>query len=310
LEALRGIDWLCDAAAGGQILLSGLVRELVGSRGEFRFRALGALSLKGLREPVAACELLWEPVTDAAAALSAAVASAGKRDSFVGRARELSLLRESFDRARVGELELVLVAGEPGVGKTRLAFELARYAHEQGATVLYGRCDEEALVAYQPFVQGLSEYVARCPVDRLRTLVGAGAPELGRLLPELGRRLPGFSEPTAAEPEAERYRLFEAASDFVGELAAQAPVLLLLDDLHRAEKPTLLLLRHLVSPASRSPVTVLGTYRDSELSRTRPLAETLADLRRERRAERIALKGLDEREAVQLIGALAGGASR
>ena len=199
-----------------------------------------------------------------------------------------------------------LLSGEPGVGKTRLAAELATCAHDEGATILYGRCEEDLGVPYQPFVEALRPYVAACPVDELAEQVAPYGGDLARLVPELAERVPELPGALVADPETERYRLFDAVISFLGNIVGAAPVVLVLDDLHWAAKPTLLLLRHLTRAEWSGPLLVIGTYRDTDLSRTHPLAEMLADLRREGEAERIALHGLDEQEVEQFVAAAAG----
>ena len=228
--------------------------------------------------------------------------------SFVGRREELDRLRQLWDDGRGSGCSLVFLGGEPGIGKTRLAVELARALHGEGVTVLFGRCDEEMLVPYQPFVEALRDYIACCPARTLRNQLHGLGGELARLVPQLGQRLPGLPPPVRGDPETERYRLFEAVSDLVISMSRAQPVLLVLDDLQWADKPTLLLLRHLRRSASQGTLLLLGTYRDVELTRSNPLAEALADLRREQLVERLALGGLSEPEVESLLHRLAGDA--
>jgi class 3 adenylate cyclase/tetratricopeptide (TPR) repeat protein len=321
---------LCDRAEGGHILVSQLVRQLVGTRGGFSFRDLGALSLKGLADPLPACELERAPRQGGAEAADAEAGEPTAREArtapateppalplpapleaeraggFVGREEALEWLSVRLEHARAGRRQLVLVAGEPGIGKTWLSSELARRAHGQGTLALYGRSDQETLVPFQPFVEALSHYVTHCPEGELRARVEGIGAELGRLLPALRRRLLELPEPAAGDPAAERYRLFEAIGTLVREVARSVPVILVLDDLHWADKATLLLLRHLVSSPEEAPLLILGTYRDAELTRAHPLSEMLADLRRERRFERLPLDGLSEAEVEALIARWAG----
>ena len=226
----------------------------------------------------------------------------------VGRENELAHMAHVWEQAIAGQRQLLLLAGEPGIGKTRLASTFARDMVDEAATVLVGRCDEEALVPYQPFVEALSWYVRVCPEPELRaqlTAIGGGA-ELGPLVPELLRRVPGLSPPPPMNSEGQRYRLFEAVSAFLAQAAAAHPVLLVFDDLHWADKATLLMLRHIVRASDRAAFCVVGTYRESELARTHPLAEMLADLRREQSVTRLSLRGLDEADVHGLIDRLAG----
>ncbi len=291
---------LCDRAAGGQIVVSEVVRLLAGSRGGHDFRSLGELELKGLAAPLAAAEVVWAPDQPARLPLPAALAG-GETVRFVGRVDESDRLWTAWKRTHAGERRVVLVSGEPGVGKTRITAELARRAYEEGAVVLFGRCDEDLAVPYEPFVQALHGYVGACAPEVLADQVGAYGGDLTRLVPELAERVPRLPEPLRADPETERYRLFEAVACLVAAIANDAPVVLVLDDLHWAAKPTLLLLRHLVRMGSEVRLLICGTYRDTELDRRHPLAEILADMRRDEPVERIALRGLDEGEVTQFI---------
>jgi tetratricopeptide (TPR) repeat protein len=219
----------------------------------------------------------------------------------VGRVDEMERLWTAWKHTRTGDKRLVLLSGEPGVGKTRLAAEVARRAHAEGAAVLFGRCDDDLAVPYQPFVEALRTYVHGCASAFLEAQVGPLGGDVARLVPELAERVTGLVEPLRADPETERYRLFEAVEGFLEGAAASAPVVLVLDDLHWAAKPTLLMLRHVVRAASDAPLLVVGTYRDTELDRRHPLAEMLADLRRADTVERVALRGLDEGEVTEFV---------
>jgi hypothetical protein len=232
---------------------------------------------------------------------------AARGDSpFVGREDLLEALRAAWSAARDGEHRLVLLAGEPGIGKTRLATELAALAHAQGATVLYGRCHLEAVTPYEPFTEALRDYIASCPPEALGPLLGSGSGELARILPGLPERLPSLPPPLEGDPDGERYRLFEAIASTLNGAAAAGGAVLVLDDLQWADRPTLLLLQHTVRAPEAGRLLLLGTYRDSDLAPAHPLAETLAELNREGLGEVIALDGLGEQELAQLIGALTG----
>ena len=226
----------------------------------------------------------------------------------IGRERERAHLAEIWTRSKNGRRQALLLSGEPGIGKTRLALEFAHDCAEEGATVLVGRSDEEALVPYQPFVEALHWYVHVCPGEDLRENLAAigGGGELAPLIPQLLRRLPDLPSPTAMSPEAQRYRLFEAVSGLLAAASTSRPVVVVLDDLHWADKPTLLMLKHVVRSSAGGSLLLVGTYRESELGRTHPLAEMLADLRREEAVTRLSLRGLGEREVQGLIAALAG----
>ncbi len=240
---------LCDSAEGAQILVGDVVRVLAGSRGGHDFRPVGALELKGLTAPVPAAEVAWQ-VGDHAVPLPSPLAGS-ETIGLVGRVDEMERLWTAWKHARSGDKRLVLLSGEPGVGKTRLAAELARRAHAEGAAVLFGRCDDDLAVPYQPFVEALRTYVSACAPADLEVQVGSHGGDVARLVPELAEQVTGLSEPLHADPETERYRLFEAVDAFLEGAAASVPVVLLLDDLHWAAKPTLLMLRHLVRARER-----------------------------------------------------------
>ena len=211
---------------------------------------------------------------------------------FVGRGRELERLLSAWQTALDGGAHAVLIAGEPGVGKTRLAGEWSRQAYEQGAVVLYGRCDEDLGAPYQPFAEALRALIPCLGASRLRGLRGVEA--LLPLVPGLTDVLPDLAAPTRADPDTERYALFDAVVAVLGVASASAPVVLILDDLHWAAKPTLLLLRHLLRFGEHARVQIVGTYRSTDLDRSHPLAAMLADLHRDGSATRLQLSGLDE----------------
>jgi DNA-binding SARP family transcriptional activator/tetratricopeptide (TPR) repeat protein len=198
---------------------------------------------------------------------------------------------------------IVLLAGEAGIGKTSLAAELARRSHQDGAVVLAGRAPEEGLAPYQPFLEALSHYFATASLDEIRAAVREHGPELGRLVPELRRRVPEL--PTApAEPEGERYRLFEAVVGLLSSVSQQAPILLVLDDLHWADRPTLLLLRHLVRAPRPERLMVLIAFRVE--AATNVLRDSLAELSREGLSTQLDIGGLSGRETAELVALRAG----
>ena len=158
------------------------------------------------------------------------------------------------------------MAGEPGIGKTRLSVEFARRCADEQATVLVGRCDEEALVPYQPFVEALGWYARVCPEAALRSAIPAGGGgELGAFAPEFLVRLPELPAPAPMNAQGQRYRLFETISGLLSAMSRQIPVLLLLDDLHWADKPTLSLVRHVVRGSDPAALLMIGTYREGEV---------------------------------------------
>jgi class 3 adenylate cyclase/tetratricopeptide (TPR) repeat protein len=284
IEAAR----LCASAQGGQILASEIVRWMARSGGSI-FTPVGALELKGLPEPVPTVEVGWQPLAQSSVPLPTFLTDIGR--IFVGRDGELDRLDQLWKEAAAGELRVALLAGEPGVGKTRLAAELATRVHGEGATVLAGRCDEDLGVPYQPFVEALRHFVDHA--SGLSDRLGRYGGELVRLVPELSERVPTLPAPLRSDPEMERYRLFDGVATWLSAASAEEPMLLVLDDLQWAAKPTLLLLRHIVR-AGGARALLLGTYRDTELTHDHPLVELVADLRRQGGVERLSLSGLDD----------------
>jgi class 3 adenylate cyclase/tetratricopeptide (TPR) repeat protein len=308
---------LCDVAVAGEILAAELVRALARGRGGFAFEPMGDLALKGLPEPVTACRVLWDPLVPAAPSgpseavgpVPIAPALLGvTATSYVGRARLRARLDEELRTVTAGsECRTVLLAGEPGVGKTRTAAEVARAAHAGGALVLYGRCDEDLGVPYQPFVEALEHYVLHAGSA---AALGRTPGELARLVPDLTAHVPGLAVPVATDPASEEHRLFEATASWLIDAArsSDAGLVLVLDDIHWATKPTLLLVQHVVRTAAdeQAPILVLATYRDTDITRAHPLAAAIGDLRRLRGVDRLAVDNLSAEEVVDLIVAAAG----
>lgn len=300
VEAAR----LVAAAGSGQIVTTVIAKALAAGRAEADFVDLGPLDLKGLPQPVAACEVLWEPFPEPIVPMPGLVTDVGR--IFVGRGTELERLRQLWKEAVAGERRVALIAGEPGVGKTRLAAELAAEIQGERATVLAGRCDEDLGVPYQPFVEALRHFVDH--TVELDERLGRYGGELTRLVPELSDRVAGLPSPLSSDPETERYRLFDSVAAWLATVSADQPLLLVLDDLQWAAKPTLLLLRHVVRSPEPMRLCVVGTYRDTELSHDHPLVEVLADLRRQSGVKRLSLVGLDQLEVAAYVEQASGGA--
>lgn len=299
VEAAR----LCASADGGQILTSELVRMVAGDRGGHVFLSLGSRELKGLAAPVEVLSVQWD------AAPGAPLPPRLDYDAvvpFSGRGTQFEVLQTAFKEVSAGAFKLMFVSGEAGIGKTRLASELVRAAHDDGATVLYGRCDEDLGVAYQPWIESLRHFVACAPPELLSAHTALHGGELLRLVAELRRRVPDVPGLTESDPETERYLLFGAVAGLLASASAQAPVVLVLDDLHWADKPTLVLLKHLVVSRSVTRLLIVSTFRDTDLSTGHPLVDALADLRREPGVERLSLTGLDDVELVELLRVLTG----
>jgi class 3 adenylate cyclase/tetratricopeptide (TPR) repeat protein len=302
VEAAR----LCALAAPGQVLVSALAKAMAGSRGGHVYQPVGELELKGIAEPVPAYALVPRPGPHRPIPLPEAC-EAANRGPFAGRAAERAALRGLWQEALSGQRRVVLLSGEPGVGKTRLAVDLACEAYAtDGAVVLFGRCDEQVRAPYQPLAEAIGHLVVQAPEDLLRRHTDEWGGRLAGWAPALLSRVPNAPAVLAADPETDRLRLFDAANALLADAARDAPVVLVLDDVHWADEPTLVYLAHLVRASASLPLLVLATYRDTELVRTHPLAETLAAFRKEAGVERVALRGLDPDAVQSLLESFAG----
>src|SRR3954447_15057859 len=221
---------------------------------------------------------------------------------FVGREREVDKLRAGLEDALGGHGKLLMVVGEPGIGKTRTAEELVTYARLRGARVLIGRSYEaEGAPAYWPWLQMARSFVEDGDADHLHELLGAGAADIARVMPELREVFPDLEPQHSLEPEQARFRFFDAVTTFLRNVAAEQPLVILLDDLHWADAPSLRLLQFLARELSDASILVVGTYRDVELGRRHPLSQALADLSRQGLVERVTLRGLSEQEVARFI---------
>ncbi|HWV86705.1 MAG TPA: AAA family ATPase [Capillimicrobium sp.] len=304
VEAAR----LCAAAAGGQILTVELVRAMAAARSAHEFRATGERELKGLPAPVATYEIAWSPAAIEAPVPLPARLRDEQPGAFAGRAGEERALASLWEQARDGSRRVALLSGEPGIGKTRLAGRQALAAHAQGAVVLFGRCDAELTVPYRPWIEAVRHYVEHAPAEVLEAHVARHGGRVARLAPALAQRAAGADAPDAGDPDTERYLLFGAVADLLrhAAVAAGEPVVLVLDDLHWADRPTLSLLRHVVAAPADAGLLVIGTFRDTEPDADPELARMLADLRREPGVERIALEGLETDDVAELMTGLTG----
>ncbi|MGI8493441.1 MAG: adenylate/guanylate cyclase domain-containing protein [Acidimicrobiales bacterium] len=198
---------LCDQAASGTILTSNLVRELIGSRGGFRFVDNEVRSLKGLSEPMSVWRIDWTPATEANVVAGALEID---RDRFVGRGTELDRLRTLWTQASGGGARVVFITGEPGIGKTTLSAALAAEVRSGGGLALYGRCAPDLRVPYQPFIEAVNAYAALAGPQLIRAELAQHADRLGRIVPSLAENGSGGAE-GFEDAELGRYQLFEAA---------------------------------------------------------------------------------------------------
>jgi tRNA A-37 threonylcarbamoyl transferase component Bud32/tetratricopeptide (TPR) repeat protein len=221
---------------------------------------------------------------------------------FVGREYEMSTLRSGLNEARSGHGQLFLLAGEPGAGKTRLGEQLATYARLGGAQVLVGKCYEgDGAPAFWPWVQIIRSWIQELAPDALMSAMGSGASDVGQIVPEVLQKLPGLPLPPALEPEQARFRLFDSITTFLKNVSHAQPVVIILDDLHWADKPSLLLLQFVARELRDTHLLVLGTYRNTGLQAGDRLSQSLGELAREGLSERIVLRGLPEEEVARFI---------
>jgi DNA-binding SARP family transcriptional activator len=290
--ALYRCDRQADALQAYQDARRTLVDELGIEPGE-RLRALERAILAQDADLVL---VLPDVVTEAAAAPRAS------RRAFVGRDGELAELVGGLDAALAGSGRLVLIAGEPGIGKSRLAEALMEEARSRGAGVLAGRSWEAGgAPAYWPWIQALRAHLRDTEPDALRAQLGAGAGDLAQLLPELREQFGPLPEPPGLEGEGARFRLFEAVRSFLRGAADARPLVIVLDDLHAADEPSLLLLRFVARELEGSRLLLVAAYRDVDPTLREPLTTALAELVREPHTTQIALTGLTAADVAEYV---------
>ena len=202
--------------------------------------------------------------------------------TMVGREKEYQKLLLLLDTALTGEGRLVFICGEAGIGKTRLAQELLAHARTKGITTITGHCyDLNGALPYQPFIEALKSYISTQPQEKLRLLMSDVIGELARILPEVRDYVPNLTPNSSLEPGQEKARLFESIANFLGAIAQERPLILLLEDLHWADKATSQLLQYLSYNLTRIPILLIVTMRDAELEPDHPLHETMRGLSRQ-----------------------------
>lgn len=226
---------------------------------------------------------------------------------FIGRQDELAILTSALDDAISGQGRIVMLAGEPGIGKTRIAHELVAQAEAKGAKVLWGWCYErQGAPPYWPWIQAIRSHSEKTDAELLRQELGAGLSEIAGILPELAIGTEQPEPPATSDPEQARFRLFVAISDFLTNIGASQPLAIVLDDLQWADESSLLLLEFIARNLTTNPIIVIGTYRDVEVGSRHPLAGTLGGLIREEVFQRINMTGLDRGEVGEFITSKSG----
>ncbi len=227
--------------------------------------------------------------------------------SLIGRQAELAVLAAALEDSLSGRGQLAILAGEPGIGKTRLSRELADLAEAKGAAVLWGGCHERrGAPPYWPWLQALRSYVEAAEAGQLRLDMGPGAADISQIIPELAAKLEGLEKPRVLDPEQERFRLYLSITTFLKNLSQRQPLVLVLEDLHWADESSLFLLEFLAGEISLSSLMVVGTYRDIEVTGSHPLVETLGGLVREGNFHRVPLHGLSRQEVGEFVASRSG----
>jgi class 3 adenylate cyclase/tetratricopeptide (TPR) repeat protein len=300
-EAVNAAARIAGKAKGGQILISETTRGVIGRAKDVELVDRGRFRLKGFPERWRLFEVIWQ---EEKPAVGPALV---ERTPFVGREAERAELRRCVEQAANGQGALVVIGGEPGVGKTRLAEEMALEARQRGLLTLVGHCYEtEGAPPYIPFVEIVEASARLVPPEALRDALGESAPEVAKLMPELRRTIPDIPSPPELPPEQERRYLFNGMRDFLARGSRVQPMFIVLDDLHWADDSTMLLIQHIVQQLHEMPLLVVGTYRDVELEVARPLARALRELTRQRLVHRLSVRRMPEAEVEAMLRALGG----
>jgi tetratricopeptide (TPR) repeat protein len=229
------------------------------------------------------------------------------RKVFVGRQTELNALKLAFDSATVGEPSLVMVSGEAGIGKTTLCRQLSSYVASRGGIIFVGHCNESesSSLPYMAFVELLRPYILGRKTTELARELGDGARYMARIIPEVAAKL-GIRIKVGKDPVVEKYRLFQAITDFLARIAEVKPLLLVLEDLHGANHGTLEILQHVPRNFDHKKILIVGTYRDMEVNRDHPLSMVLAELRRLPSFSHLRLHGLNVDEVSRMLSGIFG----
>ena len=275
-------------AEGGGICVSGTVYDQIEDKLDLRYAYLGEQAVKNIARAVRVYRIRMEPKAP--------------ESSFIGREREMEALTIGLERALAGLGRLVMLAGDSGIGKTHLSQEVAKIAAQQGATILWGRCyDQRGAPPYWPWMQAIRLYAQRIASDALLSYMGPGVADIAEIVPELKVRFPELTSPPPLEPEQARFRLFDSVTTFLQTASQRQPIVVILEDLHWADRSSLLLLEFVAREVESSHLLLIGSYRDIEVSRRHPLSDTLGRLVRAPAFQRVALSGLSLPQVAQLL---------
>jgi predicted ATPase/class 3 adenylate cyclase len=303
-QAVDGAAQVMVEAVGGQILTSDEVRKHAEPQMDQSFFDLGLFWLRGFPERWRLHEVSWN---DASAAVRPRAEQA-RLTPPVEREAERASLRRLLDDALAGHGRLALVAGEPGIGKSRLVSEIGEVAQARGMRELTGHCVEmSGGPPYLPYVEMIDQAINSLGRSlALSNALGNVAAEIARIAPALRRAFPNIPPPVELPAELARRYVWNSFSEFIGRAAQAQPLLLVLEDLHWADESTLLLTEYLAPLLPEMPVLVLGTYRDVEVDLQHPLARVIGQLGRRRLVERINLRRLSYDGVRAMLRALAG----
>jgi class 3 adenylate cyclase/tetratricopeptide (TPR) repeat protein len=296
-------------AGGEQILVSDVLKSILGAAKDLSFKDHKRVQLKGFPERWRLWEVAWRSEAEAVAAeaLAAGVPSGTGRTPYVGRSEERSLLRQAVSRAIAGSGGVALIAGEAGLGKTRLVDEIAAEAKASGMFVVRGQCyDMEGSLPYVPFVEAIEYGLTVATQDAFRSAMGDAGPEIARFVPKVRVAYPDLPPPLALPSDQARHYMFESVCDFFGRAAAIQPMLVVLEDLHWADESTTQLLESVARRVGRAPLLVIGTYRDVDLHPGHPFMRGIEHLSRLQTVSRITLKRLSAIEVAAMLRALSG----
>lgn len=295
--AVAAATRICARAKGGEILASGVVRQLCGTLPGALFLKRGSLSLKGFPERWHLFRII--PAVRAPDRL--------KRTPFVGRHKVLAELRGLLDCASGEQGALVLIGGEPGVGKTRLTQELATHAQQLGIGVFTGSCYErEGDLPYMPWLEIFVAAARPLTPSALRRTLGEHASALAQMVPELRQMVPDIPAHVELPMEQQRRYLFRSATEYVSGVARGRPHLLILEDLQWADESTLLLLEHLAQHVDGIPLLLLGTYRNPRLDVSDALLATIARMLHRHEVNLMSLEGFTVSEVGAMLQGLSG----
>jgi class 3 adenylate cyclase/tetratricopeptide (TPR) repeat protein len=291
-------------ATGGEILITDVVRERAEPHVDWSFLDSGLFWLRGFPERWRLYEVSWNETSAGARSITVPALLT----PLVEREAERVTLRQLLNDTLVGHGKLALVAGEPGVGKSRLVTEIGNDAQARGTRVLTGHCVEmSGAPPYLPYVEMIEQAISspRSPLA-LREALGDVAPEIARIAPALRRVFPDIAPPVELPPELARRYVWNSLSEFIGRAAQNQPLMLVLEDLHWADESSVLLTEYLAPLLTEMPVLLLGTYRDLEVDLSNPLARVIGQLERRRLLERVSLRRLSLDGVSGMLRALAG----